>query len=127
MSSEELRRSTGRRQWLELLGGSAAALLALGGGSLAAGQNPPRPGSEPAAPGSKDDEDPKPLTPPGKLALQANDKDIKKSVEKLFQLASELKAEVDKTDSAQVLSLPMLRKAEEIEKLAKEIKSRAKG
>lgn len=59
--------------------------------------------------------------------MQANDKDIKKSVDKLFQLASELKAEVDKTDSAQVLSLPLVRKAEEIEKLAKEIRLRAKG
>lgn len=132
MSSEELRTSIGRRHWLgrcmELLGGSAAGLLTIGLGGLAAGQNPThRTGSEPAAPDSKDDEDPKPLTPAGKLALQANDKDIKKSVEKLFQLASELKAEVDKTDSAQVLSLPMVRKAEEIEKLAKEIKSRAKG
>jgi hypothetical protein len=132
MSSEEVRTSTGRRWWLgkcmELLGGSAAASLALGSGRLAAGQNPAHPtGSEPTAPGSKDDEDPKPLTPPSKVVLQANDKDIKKSVERLFQLASELKAEVDKTDSAQVLSLPMVRKAEEIEKLAKEIKSRAKG
>src|SRR5271163_3177697 len=126
MSGEELQASTGRRQWLELLSGSAATLLALGLGTLAVGQNPPRTGSEPAS-GSREDEDPKPLTPPAKLALQANDKDIKKSVEKLFQLASELKAEVDKTDSAQVLSLGMVRKAEEIEKLAKEIKSRAKG
>lgn len=62
-----------------------------------------------------------------KAALEENEKDIKKKVEKLFQLASELKDEVDKTDSAKVLSLSMLRKAEEIEKLAKDIKSRAKG
>jgi hypothetical protein len=42
-------------------------------------------------------------------------------------LATELKEEVDKTDSAKVLSVPMLKKAEEIEKLAKDIKSRARG
>ena len=67
--------------------------------------------------------------PPGsrKAALEENEKDIKKKVEKLFQLASELKDEVDKTDSAKVLSMAMLKKAEEIEKLAKDIKSRAKG
>jgi hypothetical protein len=59
--------------------------------------------------------------------LEANDKDIKKSVEKLFQLATELKNEVEKTDSVTILSLAMVRKAEEIERLAKEIKSRAKG
>jgi hypothetical protein len=62
-----------------------------------------------------------------KAALEENEKDIKKKVEKLFQLASELKDEVDKTDSAKVLSLAMLKKADEIEKLAKDIKSRAKG
>jgi hypothetical protein len=67
--------------------------------------------------------------PPGsrKAALEENEKDIKKKVEKLFQLATELKDEVDKTDSAKVLSLAMLKKADEIEKLAKDIKSRAKG
>jgi hypothetical protein len=59
--------------------------------------------------------------------LEENEKDIKKKVEKLFQLATELKDEVDKTDSAKVLSVGMVKKAEEIEKLAKDIKSRAKG
>ena len=62
-----------------------------------------------------------------KLILEANQKEIKKNVEKLFDLASELKAEVEKTDSVQVLSLAMVRKTEEIEKLAKDIRSRAKG
>jgi hypothetical protein len=62
-----------------------------------------------------------------KTILEANEKDIKKNVERLFQLASELKAEVDKTDSVAVLSLGLLKKTEEIEKLAKEIRSRAKG
>jgi hypothetical protein len=62
-----------------------------------------------------------------KLILEANRKEIKKNVEKLYDLASELKAEVEKTDSAQVLSIAMLRKTDEIEKLAKEIRSRAKG
>jgi hypothetical protein len=67
--------------------------------------------------------------PPGsrKAALEENEKNIKKKVERLFQLATELKDEVDKTDSAKVLSLAMLKKAEEIERLAKDIKSRAKG
>jgi hypothetical protein len=62
-----------------------------------------------------------------KTILEANDKDIKKSIEKLFQLATELKAEVDKTDSVKVLSVAMLRKTEEIEKLAHLIRSRALG
>jgi hypothetical protein len=65
--------------------------------------------------------------PDPKLILEANQKDIKRDVERLYDLASELKAEVEKTDSVQVLSLTMLRKTEEIEKLAKGIRSRAKG
>ena len=59
--------------------------------------------------------------------LEANQKDIKRSVERLFQLARELKTEVEKTDSVQVLSVAMIKKAEEIEKLAKSIRSRAIG
>ena len=55
------------------------------------------------------------------------DKDIHKKVERLYQLATELKAEVDKTDSTKVLSLNLVKKAEEIEKLARDIKIRSKG
>ena len=62
-----------------------------------------------------------------KAILESNQKDIKKNIERLFQLASELKAEVEKTDSVQVLSVAMIKKAEEIEKLAKGIRSRAIG
>jgi hypothetical protein len=67
------------------------------------------------------------LTAPTKAMLEANAKELKKKAEKLFQLASELKDEVEKTDSAQVLSVSLVKKAEEIEKLAREIKSRSKG
>ena len=81
-------------------------------------QQPPRP--------QKDDDSNTAKIDP-KLILEANQKEIKKNVEKLFDLASELKAEVEKTDSVQVLSLAMLRKTEEIEKLAKDIRNRAKG
>jgi hypothetical protein len=80
-------------------------------------QNPQQP---------KDDDSNAPKLDP-KLMLEANQKEIKKNVEKLYDLASELKAEVEKTDSVHVLSVAMLRKTDEIEKLAKEIRSRAKG
>ena len=62
-----------------------------------------------------------------KALLEQNQKDIKKNIEKLFQLASELKEEVEKTDATTVLSMAMVRKAEDIEKLARQIKERAKG
>jgi hypothetical protein len=127
MRSTDFGASASRRQWLGLLGGSAATLMLLAAGASAVGQNPPRSGrGAPPREEPKDDDDAK-AQPTAKPALAANDKDIKKNVEKLFQLASELKTEVDKTDSAQVLSLALVRKAEEIEKLAKEIRSRAKG
>jgi hypothetical protein len=71
--------------------------------------------------------DPAPMKSPTKALLEANEKDIKKNIEKLYQLASDLKAEVEKTDSSQFLSLAMVKKAEEIEKLARDIKTRAKG
>jgi len=113
-----------RRAWLGLLTASGALLAARALGGQTPGQNQPRPtGSEPA---SGDEDSPK-LPNASKAILEANDKDIKKSVEKLYQLAGELKEAVEKTNSAQVLSLAMVKKAEEIEKLAREIKSRAKG
>jgi hypothetical protein len=82
----------------------------------------------PRLPPLKDkDDDPNSPKIDTKAILEANQKDIKKNVERLFQLASELKTEVEKTDSAHVLSLALLKKTEEIEKLAKDIRSRAKG
>ena len=92
----------------------------------ASSQNPtmPRPvppGQEPAGPDNPN------LPSPEKRQLDENEKDIKKKVERLYELATELKAEVDKTDSSKVLSLNLVRKAEEIEKLARDIKNRSKG
>lgn len=76
-------------------------------------------------------EDSKDSTPEHKpdphALLKENQKNIKRDVERLAELAEELKVEVGKTDSADVLSIPLLRKAEEIEKLAKAIRNRARG
>ena len=92
--------------------------------------------SQQGRPGGSSDPDLKPDEPknealpektPTKAILEANEKDIKKNIERLFQLVSDLKAEVEKTDSSQVLSLALLKKADEIEKLARDIKTRAKG
>jgi hypothetical protein len=116
--------SDSRRGFLMILAGIGALALArnLGGQAKPTGRG--RPADPAAEPESSD-----PVTPksPTKALLEANEKDIKKNIEKLYQLATDLKAEVEKTDSAQVLSLGMVKKAEEIEKLAHEIKTRAKG
>jgi hypothetical protein len=115
-----------RRSFLRLVEAFGAVALFSGACTIAGGQNPPPPRSDPR-PRERDEDAALPPPGAGKAVLQENEKGIKKSIEKLFQLASELKAEVEKTDSSQVLSLGLVRKAEEIEKLAKEIKTRAKG
>lgn len=51
---------------------------------------------------------------------------IKSDTEKLFELAGELKGYVGKS-SENALSLDVLKKAEEIEKLARSVKNRIKG
>jgi hypothetical protein len=48
-------------------------------------------------------------------------------VERLYQLTGELRDEVLKTTTADVLSVRMYKKTEEIEKLAKQLKAKAKG
>jgi hypothetical protein len=62
-----------------------------------------------------------------KLTLKRNQEQIQTDVERLYSLAEELKEQVSKTDSAEILSLPLVQKAGEIEKLAKQIKNLARG
>jgi hypothetical protein len=62
------------------------------------------------------------------VAVQrANQIEIRKDVSKLYEMISELKEQVDKTDGYATLSLSLVKKAEQIEKLAKQIKQLAKG
>jgi hypothetical protein len=61
------------------------------------------------------------VPPAPRKDLKADDKDIRKQVALLAQYADELKKEVEKTDSTRVLSLQMLRKTQNIEKLAHHI------
>jgi hypothetical protein len=85
----------------------------------------------PQAPSSRRDrDDTESPVPPGatkKALLEERQKTIKKDIEKLFDLAMQLKGEVEKTDATTTLSLAMVRRAEEIEKLARQIKDNAKG
>ena len=68
-----------------------------------------------------------PALPDPKTILKENQKEIKKDVDQLYKLAQELKEESEKTDAYNVLSLPMIRKAEEIEKLAHSVKEKMKA
>jgi len=52
---------------------------------------------------------------------------IATSVQQLYKLAGELKEEVEHTNLNTTFSLAFVKKAQQIEKLAKQIKDRAKG
>ena len=61
-----------------------------------------------------------------KKANQARQADLKRDTEKLLKLATELKESVDKTNES-TLSVDVVKKAEEIEKLAHSVKDKMKG
>jgi hypothetical protein len=111
-----------RRSLLSLL---PAAFTVSAFAISAHGQDPYPPSRRPVRPGEDDPNLPE--KPSSKAVLEENQKDIKKNVEKLFDLASQLKEQVEKTDSTTTLSLTLVKKAEEIERLARQIKERAKG
>jgi c-di-AMP phosphodiesterase-like protein len=56
-----------------------------------------------------------------------NQAEVKASVEKLYVLISELKEQVEKSDVNLTLSVSVVKKSHEIEKLAKHVKELAKG
>jgi hypothetical protein len=61
-----------------------------------------------------------------KKANQERQADLKRDTEKLLKLAQELKESVDKTNES-TLSVDVVKKAEEIEKLAHSVKDKMKG
>ena len=61
-----------------------------------------------------------------KALNQKRQEDLKHDTERLLQLATELKEEVNKTNE-NVLSLDVIKKADEIEKLAKTVRDRMKA
>ena len=118
-----------RRRMLTSLFGAAGVLAA---GSLLSGlqRSLPQPKPSPNAPDQN--------LPTGldRLNIGSSDtkatnpdssKQIKADVEKLYDLASELKQQVETTDLNSALPLGLVKKAQQIEKLAKQIKERAKG
>jgi hypothetical protein len=123
LTTEESMPGSRRRLLFTLLAALGAACLRPR--SLSA-QNPvppsPLPSGDEKSPGSPDSSGPS-----TKALLEQNQKSIKKDIEKLYQLVTQLKTEIEKTDSTAVLSLALVKKAEEIEKLAKQIKERARG
>lgn len=69
---------------------------------------------------------PKPGEKRKKALLDDNFKKLKEHAQDLADLAKSLQAEIEKSNE-NVLSLEILKKADEAEKLARKIKSEAKG
>ncbi len=68
-----------------------------------------------------------PSRPDPKAIARANQVTIRTDITKLYEMVSELKEQVDKTDATATLSISIVKKAQQIEKLAKQIKDLAKG
>jgi hypothetical protein len=86
--------------------------------------SPPQASGGPPIPDPMSNDTP---APKPKDLLKQNQRQIHDDVERLYKLATELKDEVEKTDAANTLSLPMIQKAEQIEKLAKQVKNLTRG
>jgi hypothetical protein len=87
------------------------------------------PAPPPSAQDDTDKNNPAKLEPQAvkKLQLAQNEKQFREGVERLYQLTGELREELQQTPTAGVLSVRMVKKTEEIEKLAKQLKNKAKG
>jgi hypothetical protein len=81
-------------------------------GSFAEGQGYPN-GRDPNVPQGLE-----PSTPNPKAIELVNQKALRADIAKLYEMASDLKNEIDKTDPASTLSVTVVKKAQQIEKLA---------
>ena len=86
-------------------------------------QRPPFPGQQPTAGEENREEMQKDMA---KKANQARQGDIKRDTDRLLKLATELKEAVDKSNE-NTLSLEVIRKSEEIEKLARSVKDKMRA
>jgi peptidoglycan hydrolase CwlO-like protein len=90
---------------------------------------PPQPVPSPNAPNNNVpsglDGPPLTATDPQAPDLQ-NQAEIKAEIEKLYALVFELREQMKQTDATNTLSLTVVKKAQAIEKLAKQIKDRSK-
>jgi hypothetical protein len=85
-------------------------------------QNPPLPQN----PSREDESRVRMQKEMAKRANQARHADLKRDTEKLLKLATELQESVDKSNE-NTLSVDVVRKAEEIEKLAHSVKDKMRG
>ena len=120
--------SESRRHLLITLAGTAGILAAsplfLSSQTIRPVPSPNAP--NPSSPHRIGDPDPTVGDDPKAINKQ-NQTEIKLEVQKLYDLVAELKDQVDHTDANSTLSISFVKKAQQIEKLAKQIKDRAKS
>ncbi len=115
------------RRWSKLL--LIAALFCPLGMYCAAQTSPPAPTPSIPGPPSGPPEDPWEIQQRKEALKKFNlqrQQEIKKDADKLLELATELKQSVDKSNE-NTLSLDVIKKADQIEKLAKTVKDKMKG
>jgi hypothetical protein len=116
----------------ELLFAAALILMVLQGTNAMAQLPDPTPAPDASSPGNqrqRDTEDPWTAQQKRELAKKQNvfrQQEIKQDTDKLLELATELKQYVDKTNE-NIISLDVIKKAEQIEKLAKSVKDKMKS
>jgi hypothetical protein len=129
LSDEEADMRETRRAFVLTMTGVAGVLAADDGWMF--GQYPPTPPPPPKPaeiPNPAEiHSNPQAMAAAKRAMLRQNEKEFREGVERLYQLASELREEVQKTATTDVLSMRMVKKTEEIEKLAKNLKAKAKG
>jgi hypothetical protein len=120
---------TGRRFFLSGVAATLAGTRALlAGGQGQRHDNPTRIPQVPDASsgGGADDATLPPAADP-KVHLKEGQKELRHDVDHLLELAKDLKDESDKTPETDVLSLSLVKKAEDIEKLARQIRDRIRA
>jgi hypothetical protein len=123
---------TGRRLFLSSLLPSGVIALGISKSVFAKPQRQGAPSNFPQIPdasnsGRPTEETPSLPPPDPKDQLKENQKNLRRDADHLLQLAKDLKEEADKTEQTDVLSLSLVKKAEEVEKLAHQIKDLIRG
>jgi len=121
-----------RRRWLKWLGTAGVLATEISTVSLVFAQRPtPQPIPSPNAPDphfppGMNGPDLKPDRGERRFSPDAQ-KEVTQDVDQLYELAAQLKAQVEKNTSPLVLSVSFFKNAQQAEKLAKKIKELSKG
>ncbi len=117
-----------RRRLLLTLAGTLGVLAA---DSHLFGLQLPRPAREPRPYPEGHEKGPPSPDDPGiqnkRVIDPQSQKQIREDIARIYEMASELKEEVERTNANSTLSVTLVKKAQQIEKLAKQIKELARG